>query len=89
MKKMSKRYKNDHQWHIKKFKGDAAIYAYCYCGFSYGCYYQKGLICYLDPNKLYPYCPMCGAKKRTYNINPEKMDCERWTYEENKSRKKT
>ena len=86
---MAKRNKSDHQWHIKKFKGDLAVYAYCKCGFSYGSYYQKGLNCYLDPSKLYPYCPICGAKKRTYNPEPEKVDRYRWEYEKNASRKKT
>lgn len=71
--KHRKRMKYDN-WYIIKFKWDIALYAKCRCGFKYCCssnvrnddgsWSPKQEIV-----KLYPYCPMCGHKKRTYSEN--------------------
>lgn len=75
----------DHNWQIVKYKGDIAIYAKCKCGFYYNC---SGNIRNEDGswspirevkiNKIYPYCPWCGAKKKTYDLEITKIDKFPW-----------
>ena len=73
----------DHKWQVVKYKGDAVIYAKCKCGFEYNCGRGKRM---MDgswsitqyPAIMYPYCPSCGARKKRYNEEPEKLDKYRW-----------
>ena len=76
----------DHTWQIVKFTGDIALYAKCKCGFNYCCsttgrdengywIFAKQII---DPYKIYPYCPLCGARKKYYNDDIKKIDRFRW-----------
>ena len=72
----------DHTWKILKFRGDAAFYAKCKCGFL-----QHGItanepgtaIFKFASNRLYPYCPKCGAKKKWFT-DVERVDKEMWEY---------
>lgn len=64
----------DHGWTIIKYKGDGALYAKCLCGFHYNCSGSKrkpdgtwSLIQEIKQEKLYPYCPNCGARKKYYS----------------------
>lgn len=66
----------DHNWQIVKYKGDIAIYAKCKCGFHYNCGGSKrgqdgvwSLTQEVKSEKIYPYCPFCGARKKYYNDN--------------------
>lgn len=69
----------DHTWQLVKYKADIAIYAKCRCGYSYPCsgntrnengtWNPKQVIKY-----FYPYCPMCGARKKWYSEDIEKID---------------
>ena len=59
----------DRKWDIRKYKGDGALYAHCKCGFEYCCSGSKrqedgtwSLKQYIMINKIYHYCPNCGAK---------------------------
>ena len=68
----------DHNWEIRKYRGDIAFYARCKCGFYYCCSSNVrngdgsfSLKQYIS--KLYPYCPVCGARKKWYNKEPVKM----------------
>ena len=69
----------DSLWRPIKFLGDAAIYAKCKCGWYYPCYTMKDntLIAEIDPNKMYHYCPYCGARKKRYLTTIEKLPA-RW-----------
>jgi hypothetical protein len=71
--KIRKGRSKDHLWKFVKYKGDMGIYAKCSCGFMYGCYYKKfkesqgySFEILEAPDKLYPYCPYCGARKTRY-----------------------
>ena len=69
----------DHNWDIRKYKGDLALYAHCSCGFQYACSSSKrnedGLWSFQQEiTQLYHYCPNCGAHKKWYNENPKKMN---------------
>ncbi len=70
----------DHLWRPVKFLGDGAIYAKCKCGFYYPCY--KGpdatFKVEIDPYKMYHYCPNCGARKKCYLTDVEKLDKTKW-----------
>ena len=63
----------DHNWEVRKYKGDGAYYACCRCGWYYAC---GSIIDRQKPEewKMYPYCPSCGAHKKRYNIKPQKME---------------
>lgn len=71
----------DHNWKIVRYKGDIALYALCKCGFYYHC-----STCVRNEDgtwgtkqqvtKIYPYCPNCGARKKTYDA--EKTDIDRY-----------
>ena len=60
----------DHMWRFVKYKGDMAFYARCSCGFQYACYKEHSkeqrLPLEIAPEKLYNYCPLCGARKTKY-----------------------
>jgi len=58
--------KKDHNWKVVKYIGDGAYYATCKCGYDYACGDCLGREDY-TMWKLFPYCPMCGAKKTTFN----------------------
>lgn len=64
----------DHVWRFCKYKGDAAYYARCKCGFRYGCYKIGEFGVIPAPEKLYYYCPHCGAKKLRYIPEPIYID---------------
>lgn len=78
----------DHVWHLRKYFGDAAIYARCECGHYYNCgrdnQDQEGLWRLIQiPTIFYPYCPCCGARKKRYSTEIEKVDyhtCEEKKY---------
>lgn len=69
----------DNHWQVRKYYGDAALYAHCKCGFQYCCssstrnedgsWSLKQQVSF-----LYRYCPRCGARKKWYNEEPVKMD---------------
>ena len=66
---MSRRFQlSPNTWYIRKYKGDGAIYAYCRCGYKYGCYkldeHFKVRLGY-----TFPYCPQCGEYKKFLNMN--------------------
>ena len=69
----------DGKWEMRKYRGEIGIYAHCKCGFQYGCSRDE------NPGTLkqiiaivYPYCPICGSHKKTYNEEPIKMNCYSW-----------
>ena len=69
----------DHNWEIRKYKGDICYYARCKCSFQYCC--SSSVRIHDEPggsqqiiNKIYPYCPQCGARKKWYNEEPIKFD---------------
>lgn len=68
----------DHYWQFVKYKGDGAFYAKCSCGFHYGCYkpkYENSSIPTVPaPERLYNYCPHCGARKTRYYEEPVYID---------------
>lgn len=83
---MSKR-GTDHTWKLVKYKGDEAIYAKCQCKFRYRCstdaigedgtrnpFRQV-------PTMFYLYCPICGARKKWYTDEVEKLDKYEFEYE--------
>ncbi len=71
----------DHYWRFCKYKGDMAFYAKCSCGFYYPCYKNS-----IPPNtvpapeKLFNYCPHCGARKIRYYKEPIYID--RYSFED-------
>lgn len=80
---MKKGRRKDHIWKFCKYKGDAAIYAKCSCGFHYSgacCtnISEKGLRVVIVPEGLYPYCPFCGSRKTRYINEIEYMDKYMW-----------
>ena len=69
----------DSLWRPIKFKSDGAIYAKCKCGFYYPCYKEdEHFKISINPNKMYPYCPICGARKKRYLTEVEKLDKTKW-----------
>ena len=80
-KKMYKRKRKgrsiNHYWKFVKYKGDGAFYARCGCGFRYACFKHdppNTLRSVPAPEKLYNYCPCCGARKKWYYEKPMKID---------------
>lgn len=77
---MKKGRRKDHLWQFVKYKGDAAFYARCSCGFYYACY--KNVVGQLslepDPEQLYNYCPLCGSRKIRYTETVKKIDKYSW-----------
>jgi len=72
----------DHNWDIRRYKGDCAFYAYCKCGFYYPCHkisHSTDIFkTEIDLNKIYHYCPNCGAHKKWYNDIPRKINKFQW-----------
>ena len=56
----------DHTWQIVKYKGDIALYAKCKCGYRYVCSENAGTSLKQMVVKIFPYCPVCGARKKYY-----------------------
>ena len=79
--KMKMKRGTDHWWEVRRYHGDAALYAHCKCGFQYNCSsyekdeegYWKSKIKY-----IYLYCPHCGARKKWYNDEPNKFEKYSW-----------
>ena len=75
---MAKRRKGrgiDHVWELIRYKHDAAIYARCKCGFRYHVSDGVGIF---KPERLYSYCPNCGARKKRYIDEIKKLDFDWW-----------
>lgn len=73
----------DHEWFVVKYKGDVAVYARCKCGFEYNCGQSRRMEDGTWSTKQYPsimyrYCPWCGARKKRYNEEAEKVDKFQW-----------
>ena len=73
----------DHEWLVVKYKGDGAVYARCKCGFEYNCGKSRRMedgtwTMAQYPTIIYSYCPYCGARKKRYNEEPEKLDEFQW-----------
>lgn len=75
----------DHWWEVRKYWADYALYAHCKCGFQYVCSSeikdenQDGTWTWREKiNKIYPYCPHCGARKKWYNEKPKKIEKYSW-----------
>lgn len=71
----------DHTWEFVKYQGDMQVYALCKCGFHYGCGKHPSdapLPIVPNPEALYPYCPICGSKKKRYLENVRKIDKYSW-----------
>ena len=82
---MSKKRKGrgiDHIWQFVKYIGDIAPYARCSCGFHYPCYKNEvNVFPHLpDPERLYPYCPICGSRKTRYI--PDIVNIDKYPWEE-------
>ena len=72
----------DHNWEMRRYRGDSAIYAHCKCGYEYQC--SKSIIesgrfeIIINKHNIFWYCPRCGARKKTFNEVITKVDRERW-----------
>lgn len=69
----------DHEWLVIKYKGDGSVYARCKCGFEYNCGKSRRMkdgtwSMTQYPTIMYQYCLYCGARKKRYNEEPEKLD---------------
>lgn len=69
----------DHSWKLVRYKGDIAIYGLCGCGYRYRCSTNKqspdgAFSVEQEVTRLYPYCPMCGARKKRYSDSIEKIN---------------
>ena len=74
---MKKGRRKDHYWKFVKYKGDVGFYAKCSCGFKYECsknVAEVGFKAEIAPEKLYNYCPHCGARKTKYYDEPIYID---------------
>ena len=60
----------DRNWYVVKYLCNVAYYANCKCGFRYICGSSIGD---MGVRTIYPYCPNCGAKKKTYNKMPVQL----------------
>ena len=73
----------DHEWFVVKYKDDVAVYARCKCGFEYNCGQSRRMedgtwSIKQYPSIMYRYCPWCGARKKRYNEEAEKLDKFQW-----------
>lgn len=73
----------DHSWRIVKYNGDISLYALCKCGFRYSCSSSERnddgtWSAEQEITKIYPYCPMCGARKKTYSTDVTRLDKFSW-----------
>lgn len=69
----------DSYWITYKYQADIAIYARCKCGYEYACSSNQrnedGSLSFKQIiTKLYPYCPLCGARKKKYTTEPIQSD---------------
>ena len=69
----------DHTWQLVKYNSDGAIYARCKCKHHYNCGRSKrnedGSWSPIQvPTVFYPYCPMCGARKKWYTEEIKRID---------------
>ena len=69
----------DHTWQLIKYIGDIGIYAKCKCGHHYCCSTSPRTedgSWSIDhvPTIFYPYCPMCGARKKWRTNDIKKID---------------
>lgn len=79
MKKRRKGRQIDHSWRFIRYKDDVAIYASCKCGYTYACYKIENIYTILPaPEKLHPYCPSCGSRKKTYTPDVVKVNVYLW-----------
>ena len=76
----------DHTWQLVKYNYDVAIYAKCKCGYHYCCstdaIEEDGSRNPLHqvPTIFYPYCPVCGARKKWRTNEMKKID--KYKYED-------
>ncbi len=75
----------DRHWEIRRYKGDIALYAHCKCGFNYCCSSNKrnedgswSFEQYINLNKIFHYCPNCGAHKKWYSNEIKKINKFQW-----------
>lgn len=73
----------DHSWRVVKYQNDGAVYARCKCGFEYNCGRSRRMedgswSMAQYPTIMYPYCPSCGARKKWYNEEPERLEKSRY-----------
>lgn len=73
----------DPTWRIVKYKGDVSYYARCKCGYHCICSFPGNVskgepIAVFDSGMLYPYCPVCGSKKKWYEDDFETLDMYPW-----------
>lgn len=73
----------DHWWQVNKYIDNLALFAKCKCGFEYNCGRNKrnddgspSLEQY--PAIMYQYCPRCGARKKWYNEEPNRVNKYCW-----------
>lgn len=70
----------DHTWQLVKYNGDCAIYAKCKCKYHYCCSTsardEDGFLNPFNqvPTIFYPYCPVCGARKKWHTYEIEKIN---------------
>lgn len=60
----------DHNWHIIRYVENLDLFAKCKCGFEYDC----GNVFHKEKLTIYLYCPNCGARKKWYNPEPDKIN---------------
>lgn len=53
-------------WYLFKKTADIATYAKCKCGFEYKCTKAPFVDDVVSNLLIYPYCPMCGRKKKYF-----------------------
>ena len=80
---MKKGRRKDHLWRFVKYRGVIGIYARCSCGFIYPCSKTEdpdhdNLRMVIDENRMYNYCPICGARKTRYDPEIKKIDKYPW-----------
>lgn len=76
---MNKGRGKDHVWRFVRFRGDIGIYAKCRCGYFYHCSKIEhpdgiGIRSIIDVDKIFPYCPNCGARKTRYETEVREID---------------
>ena len=76
---MSKR-GTGHTWQLVKYNGNVSIYAKCKCRYHYRCSVEVNRNdCSRNtfrqvPTIFYPYCPICGARKKWFTNEMKKID---------------